>query len=217
MPLGNAHVVLEHEEGPVDAHHVDPRDVTPGGARRADAHDVAQIAGTAVHEPPRHNPVADRPLRAVAVGDEEVERHGALRQCFAERPPLACREDARYRVEGKDRRDALGGNPEGDASVGKPLLRVPSDPRQGARSLLECREQLGIRGPDSPVCARCIHRRRAAVRGRRRVRCRPRLSSTDSTPSVRRIVIGRGAQGSAPALVHPDGFTRVESAVQSGS
>ena len=138
-------------ERPLDAHHVYAGNVAPGGAGRPDADDVAKVPGAAVDETSWHHAVTDGPLRAIAVGDEEVERHGALRQCAVDGSPLARREDPRHRVERKDGGDAFGGNTERDPPVGEPLLRVAADLGQGARGALEGREHLRVGRPDHAV------------------------------------------------------------------
>ncbi len=112
QPARRAHVVLQHQ--PLArgvAHDVEPRDPDPHAARRPDAlHGGLEVVGRVEH-PLGHDALGDDPPLAVHVGDERVQRPGALGEPGGQRLPFRGRDHARDRIDvpgvvAVDRREA---------------------------------------------------------------------------------------------------------------
>ena len=107
-PRGRAQVVLEHEVlALVVADHVDARHVRVDAAGRLDADHLAHEVARPEEQLARDLPVADDPLLAVDVVEEEVERAHPLDDAAREPVPLRARDHARDQVEREDPLDPL--------------------------------------------------------------------------------------------------------------
>ena len=104
-PRRSAHIVLEHHKRTVavaDDIQTGDRNPTPRGWRQL-RHPRLEELG-ALDRRPRHATSSDDPALTVDVGDEALERHGALSQAGGERGPLVALDHARNGVhdEGLD-------------------------------------------------------------------------------------------------------------------
>ena len=100
---GRAQVVLEHEVlALVVADHVDAGHVRVDAAGRLDADHLAHEVARPEEQLARDLPVANDPLLAVDVVEEEVERANPLDDAAREPVPLRARNHARDQVERED-------------------------------------------------------------------------------------------------------------------
>src|ERR1700683_950831 len=94
------HIVLKHHKRTVAvAYHIQTgdRDPTPRDWRQLRHPRLEELS--AFDRRPRHATSSDDPALTVDVGDETLERFGALRQAGGERGPLVALDHARNRVE----------------------------------------------------------------------------------------------------------------------
>ena len=115
-----AAIVLQHAEAALAvAHEVGAVDVDVGAVRQRQPAHLRAVVGVAQHQLGRDEPVLERLLRAVDVGQEQVEGLHALAHAGLDHRPVGGGDDPRDHVERQDAVDrvAVAVDREGDALV----------------------------------------------------------------------------------------------------
>ncbi len=126
-PRGRAAVVFQHVEAVLArAHQIDAGDMNPDAARRAAALHLGHIVGIGQDQFGRDDPGLQTFLRAIDVGEEEVDRANPLGEPGLQPRPFGRADDARHDVE-RDQafagfRVAIDG--EGDPHAAEEQLRL---------------------------------------------------------------------------------------------